>query len=208
MPIVRRRRSATQQLGFTRGTPDAGCRRNRGTAGRRAAPSARLRRCSHCPAKLVASDRGPRVGEHAAHLLLERGRLQLRPRVPPARAVASSGGLLQRKNDRRDASATSLSAIRRAWRDARRDRARSGTGTRCWRAGPAGPSRCRSRSRRRRAASRQNAPSGASRKNVSGCEIRVGDRPPVGAARQVRRRWSVAQRVFVRRDVGRHAKIR
>ena len=92
---------------------------------------------------------GLRIRQHALHLLLERRR----PIEPPAIArssSSSSGTLLHRKNDSarraRRRSRDTASAARRS-----SDRARCGTGTRCWRARRGAPSRCRRRSRPRRA---------------------------------------------------------
>ena len=69
----------------------------------------RLRRCSHCAAKLRHQRVGARIGEHAADLPLEhRAAARSVPRTA-ASSSGSSGMLLQRKNDSRDASSRSLS---------------------------------------------------------------------------------------------------
>ena len=70
----------------------------------------RLRRCSHWPAKFSTSARGARIGEHAAHLRLEHAGLAAAGSLRPASSSSSSGMLLQRKNESRDASSTSLTA--------------------------------------------------------------------------------------------------
>ena len=98
-----------EQLGLAARTPAAGCRRSRGTRSSCGSMFFRLRRYSHCPAKLVDERLGLRIGQHASDLLLA-----ARPACAacPARrrcSSSSSGMLLHRKNDSRDASSRSLS---------------------------------------------------------------------------------------------------
>ena len=66
------------------------------------------RRFSHWPAKFVtsASERG--IGQHPLDLLFEDGRIAQLVLARPASSSSSSGMLLHRKNDRREASSRSL----------------------------------------------------------------------------------------------------
>ena len=93
------------------------CRRLSSKSGNRpqsGVTTSRFRRCSHWPAKFVDERSRPRIGEHAPHLLLEHRRARAARPAPPASSSSSSGMLLQRKNDRRDASSRSLMRIHAA----------------------------------------------------------------------------------------------
>ncbi len=69
-----------------------------------------------------------RVGEHAADLPIEHRRIAQLARGSPASSSSSSGMLLHRKNDRRDASSTIRQGDRRCPARRLRGRPRSGTG--------------------------------------------------------------------------------
>ena len=62
--------------------------------------SCRLRRYSHCPAKLLTSASDRRIGQHPADLLLEHRRV-LQLALAATSSSSSSGMLLHRKNDSR-----------------------------------------------------------------------------------------------------------
>ena len=75
-----------------------------------ASRSARSAGSSHCPAKLLTSA-STRIREHPPHLLLEHRRIASACRCSASASSSSSGMLLQRKNERREASSRSLSTI-------------------------------------------------------------------------------------------------
>ena len=120
------------------------------------------------PAKLSTSASRLRVGQHPPHLLLEHRRLVQSSRARHV-SSSSSGMLLHRKNDSRDASSRSLIAIRRARRrrsagsrSTRNDELRARQDPRSASSTPART--CRSRSGRCR-----RTPAGASaRRRVTG----------------------------------------
>ena len=68
----------------------------------------RFRRYSHCPAKLLDQSLRLRIGEHALDLCVENGRIFSFFCSATVRS-SSSGMLLHRKNDSRDASSRSPS---------------------------------------------------------------------------------------------------
>ena len=67
-----------------------------------------LRKCSHCPAKLATSASAFGIVQHAPDLAFQHRRILKHDPWPATFSSSSSGMLLQRKNDSREASSKSL----------------------------------------------------------------------------------------------------
>ena len=90
------------------GTTAADCRRNPGTDPCWAARCADCEAAATGPAKLSTSACDFGIGQHAAHLAVEHGRILQLALIAPDRSSSSSGMLLHKKNDSREANSVSL----------------------------------------------------------------------------------------------------
>ena len=138
----------------------------------------RLRRCSHCSAKLVTSDLRPRVGQHPPHLLLEHvGLAELARARDVEQLVVGDAAPQEERQPRRQLEVAD--AVRRLRRDAGGILLDAEQELRTHQHGAQAPSRCPRRNP-------PSAPRPCGRTSSAAARSASVDRPPIGPAHQRR----------------------